>query len=139
MLRALALTSLCACTVVPSTTTRSATPVDAALAAGSSANEIAQGSPDAVVFGWHLELIGETARFYRCDDATTCGMRLIEVPAKDVIATKVVGRARPTGADQTALPETEVLRITVARPLTTSRGGAAYDANRGLVVGGSSR
>ena len=139
MLRALVLVGLCACVVTPDTTPKAATPFDAAFAAGLSAKELAQGSPESAVLGWHLEVTGDRARFYACDDETTCGMRVVELPAKDVIGTKVVGRARPTPPDQPLDSEIDVLRITLTHPITTSRGGATYDESHGLSVGGRTK
>src|SRR5262249_45951764 len=116
-----------------------AAPVDAFLAGGASAVEIANGSPDSAMLGWHLEVAGDKARFYACDNETTCGMRVIELPAKEVKSVKVVGRAEPKRADETPDGETDVLRIVLAHPFNTSRGGAAYDTSHGLTMGGRSK
>lgn len=107
-----------------------------AAAAGLTAHELATGATTKVVFGWQLEVAGGRARFYACEDETTCGMRRVEVPASEITATSVVGRTRtqqPDGQEG----EQDVIRLTLRHPLArTSRAGEVYDENHGLVFGG---
>jgi hypothetical protein len=87
------------------------------------AKELSHGDQEETVYGWHLEVVGETAKYFACTAEDTCTMRAVEVPAKSLVATKVVRR----------LDDVDVLRLTIARDVSTSRGGVSSDA-RGLVV-----
>ena len=116
-----------------------ANPVEAAYAAGMTAAEIAKGPKQETVHGWRFEIVGATARFYACSDVDACSERLVEMPAKSVVAVKHVGRARPVRADGSELEETDVVRLTIAKDVVPSRGGVASDPHRGLVVGGPTK
>lgn len=110
--------------------------VAGAAAAGLTAHELATGATTTVVFGWHLEVAGGHARFYACEDETTCGMHRVELPASEIAAMSVVGRTltqQPDGHDG----EQDIVRLTLRHPLArTSRAGEVYDENHGLVFGG---
>jgi hypothetical protein len=130
--------ALVAC-AAPREGVHSASPVDAAIASGMAADELAKGKPSEVVLGWKLEVIGERARFFACTAEDTCGERVVEVPAKSLVAVKTVGRARPKRDDGSSAPETDVLRLTLANDVSTSRGGVASDPHRGLTFGGAQK
>ena len=112
-----------------------ADPVEAAYAAGMTAAELAKGPKQETVHGWRFEIVGPTARFFACSDVETCSERLVEMPAKSVVAVRHVGRARPVRVDGSELDETDVVRLTIAKEVVPSRGGVATDPHRGLVVG----
>ncbi len=116
-----------------------ATPVDVAYAAAMSAKEIAKGETHETAYAWNLQIVGERARFFACPDEHTCGERIVDVPAKSVVAVKRVGRARPFRADGSELDETDVLRLTLTNDVATSRGGVVADPQRGLTVGGPTK
>ena len=114
-------------------------PVDVAYASAMTAKELAKSEDHETVYGWNLELVGERARFFACSDEHACGERVVDVPAKAVVAVKRVGRAHPSRADGSQLDETDVLRVTLQKDVTTSRGGVASDPQRGLTVGGPAK
>jgi len=114
-------------------------PLEVVHASAIAAGEVAKGNDQETVHGWKLEIVGESARFFACSDVDVCNEQLVELPAKSVVAVKHVGRARPVRADGSALEETDVLRLTLAKDVTTSRGGIAADPHRGLVVGGPTK
>jgi hypothetical protein len=122
--------------VAPREGVHSATPIEAAVASGMAANELARSKPEQFVLGWKLDVIGDRARFFSCTAEDTCGERLVEVPAKALLAVKIVGRARPLLDDGVTADETDVLRFTIANDVTTSRGGVAADPHRGLTISG---
>ena len=70
----------------------SATAVDAAIASGMAVDELANAKGQEVVFGWKLGIVGDRARFFACTAEDACGERLVDVPAKSLLAVKVVGR-----------------------------------------------
>ncbi|MDB4937780.1 MAG: hypothetical protein JWP87_4752 [Labilithrix sp.] len=115
----------------------SATAADAAIASGMAVEELATAKKEQVVLGWKLEVIGDRARFFACSAEDACGERVVEVPAKALLSFKVVGRARPTRDDGTVAEETDVVRVTLAKDTTTSRGGVVADPHRGLTLGGA--
>jgi len=109
-------------------------PVDVAYASAMTADELAKSKKQETAYGWKLEFVGERARFFACTDERTCGERLVDVPARSVVATQRIGRVQPSRADGTALEETDVLRLTLAKDTGTTRGGVASDPQRGLTV-----
>ena len=114
-------------------------PVDVAYASAMTAKELAKSKDHETVYGWKLEVVGERARFFECSGEDVCGERIVDVPARSVVAVKPVARVRPTRADGSELEETDVLRLTLARDVTTSRGGVTSDPQRGLTVGGPAK
>ncbi len=127
--------ALVAC-VAPREGVHSATPLDAAVASGMAVDELAKAKKQDIVYGWKLEIAGERARFFACTAEDVCGDRVVEVPAKSLVAVKVIGRARPTRDDGSTGEETDVLRVTLANDTATSRGGVVADPHRGLTLGG---
>lgn len=109
-----------------------------AAAAGLAAKELATPPAPTTVLGWHLEIAGGRARFYACEDETTCGMHPIELPANEIRAMTVVGRTRPQRTDRAPDDEEkDVLRLTLRHPIArTSRAGEVYDENHGFIFGG---
>ncbi|MBX3208390.1 MAG: hypothetical protein KF764_25315 [Labilithrix sp.] len=126
--------SLLAACAAPNEGVKSGSPVDVAYASALTAKELASTHNPETVYGWKLEIVGERARFFACSDERTCGERVVDVPAKSVVAVARVGRANPSRADGSAFEETDVLRLTLASDVTTSRGGVASDPHRGMVV-----
>ncbi|MBX3261623.1 MAG: hypothetical protein KIS78_22565 [Labilithrix sp.] len=137
MLRALRLlvaVPLLAACAAPSEGVRPGTPMHVAQASAMAAEELARGEKRQTAYGWKLEVAGERARFFACADERTCGERVVDVPAKSVVAVARVGRVNPSRADGSALEETDLLRLTLAEDAPTSRGGAASDPHRGMTV-----
>ncbi len=97
------------------------------------AKEVAHSASERTVFGWQLEVIGDRAKYFACTAVDACSSRAVEVAAKLVVATKAVSRTQPTLADGSLGDEVDVLQLTIARDIETTRGGAASDA-RGLVI-----
>jgi hypothetical protein len=137
--RVVATAGLLACVTTPKAGVHTATPMDAAIGAGMAADEIARSKGEEVIVGWKLTVIGDRARLFQCTSENTCGERPLDLPASSVVAVKVVGRVRPVRDDGSLASETDVLRVTVARGVTTSRGGVAIDPNRGVSVGGAEK
>ena len=125
--------SCAACVTPPVEGARPATPVDAAVAGALSAGEIAHGATKETVYAWHLEVVGDRARYFACSAADACTFRAVEIPARSLAATEVVGRTRPSRGDGAQGDEVDVIRLTVTHDLETKRGGVSADA-RGLVV-----
>ena len=135
----LATADLAACVTAPREGVHTPSPVEGATAAVMAAGELAKDAPDEVVLGWKLVVVGDRARFFQCEAEDVCGERPVEVAAKAVVAVKVVGRTRPKRDDGSLVDESDVLRLTIHRATTTSRGGVASDPNRGLTVGGPTK
>ena len=133
-----ALSGTAAC-VAPREGVHAANPVDVAAASVMTANELAKSKDQETLHGWNLEFVGDRARFFACADEHACGEHVVDVPAKSVVAVKRVGRAHPSRADGSQLDETDVLRVTLQKDVTTSRGGVAADPQRGLTVGGPAK
>ncbi len=108
--------------------------VNAGAGAVMAADELAKSKGEEIVFGTRLSFEGSSARFFQCTSEESCTERRIEVPASAVVAIKKVGRTWPQ-SDRPADEATEILRITLTRGGTTSRGGVAVDSNRGLSMG----
>lgn len=118
--------ALAACGPYPPATAPSS-PSDApfvgGLAAASAAKQIANPPPDTTALAWKLEIAGGRARFHACSDEQTCGTQIVDVAAKEILATKVVAR----------LDDGDVTRLTLAHPLVVSRGGSTgWDPQRGI-------
>ncbi|HVH46133.1 MAG TPA: hypothetical protein VM925_27475 [Labilithrix sp.] len=140
-LRALSLVvavGISAC-VAPREGVHTAGPAEVVAASAMTADELARSKGQETVYGWKLEIVGERARFFSCTTEHVCGERAVDVPVKSVIATKVVGRVRPSRADGSELEETDVHRLTIASDVQTSRGGVVSDPHRGLTVGAPSK
>lgn len=121
--------ALAACAQPPlQPTTSSGSPGEGALAAGAAAvaagKQIASPPPDTTALAWKLVIAGGRARFHTCADEQTCGTQIVEIAASDIVATRAVGR----------VDDADVIRLTLAHPLATSRGGSTADAQRGLYV-----
>lgn len=104
-----------------------------AFAGAMTANQLARGASEKTVFGWQLEIIGERARYFACTAENACTFRPVEVPAKSLVAKRVVNRTHPAREDGTSGEEVDVLQLTLAGEVQTTRGGISSDA-RGLVV-----
>ncbi|MBX3211863.1 MAG: hypothetical protein KF850_07510 [Labilithrix sp.] len=128
-----ALPLLGAC-VAPEEGVRPGTALHVAQASAMTAEELAHAKERRTAYGWKLEIAGESARFFACADERTCGDRVVDLPAKSVVAVARVGRVNPSRADGTTLEETDLLRLTLADDAPTSRGGAASDPHRGMTV-----
>ena len=131
---ALALVSVVACAAPRSETPRPGTSYDVAVAGVRTADELAHQRPNETLYGWHLDVSGGRARYFVCTAIDACTFRRAEVAADALIATETVGRARPTREDGSGTgEEVDVVRLTIAHEVTTTRGGVGADA-RGLVV-----
>ncbi len=97
------------------------------------AKQLARGASETTGYGWHLEIIGERARYFACTAENACTFRTVEIPAKPLVAKRVVNRTHPARADGTTGEEVDVLQLTFAGEVETTRGGVSSDA-RGLVV-----
>jgi hypothetical protein len=133
-----AVSGMAAC-AAPREGVHAANPVDVAYASAMTANELAKTKSQETVYGWNLEIVGDRARFFACPKEHACGERIVDVPAKSVLAVKHIGRAHPSRADGSELEETDVLLLTLAKDVTTSRGGVVADPQRGLTVGGPAK
>lgn len=110
-----------------------ANPAHAVVAGAMTASELSN-RKQSNVYGYGLQVAGDRARFFSCEAIDTCGDRAVEVSVPSLVATSVVGRARPLRADGTLAEETDVLRLTLAEDGATSRGGVAVDPHRGITV-----
>jgi hypothetical protein len=134
MPRWIGLSLVCAaCASPPAERPRAATPYDVAVAGALTANELAHHETEQKVYGWHLEIVGDRARYFACTAEDACTSRPVEISARSLLATKVVNRTRPTREDGSSGDEVDVVLLTLSRDVETTRGGAASDA-RGLVV-----
>ncbi len=121
----------CFACAAPKEGVHDATAVDLATGVGQTARELASAEGKETVLGWNLAFVGDRASFFSCSAEDACDRHRIEVASKAVLAVKVIARTRPAGVDS----ETDVLRLTLARDVTTSRGGIATDPTRGVVTG----
>jgi hypothetical protein len=124
---------LSACIVPRQEAPRQATAYDAAVAGAMTANEVARGAHEENVLAWHLEIIGDEARYFACTAMDACTQRQVRVPARSLAATKIVGRTSPAHEDGSLGDEVDVVQLTFRHDLETTRGGIRSDA-RGLVV-----
>ncbi len=134
----MAVSGIAAC-AAPSEGVQPGSPADVAVASAMTAKEIAKNDAQDTVYGWNFEIVGERARFFACTDEHACNERSVDVPAKSVVAVKHVGRTRPLRADGSELDEADVLRLTLAKGVATSRGGITSDPQHGLTVGGPTK
>jgi hypothetical protein len=132
-MRYLVLLACAACVIPREERPRSATAVDAVAAGALTAKELAEGAPEESVLAWHLVVAGDRASYRACTEPGACTYRAVDVPAAALVATETVGRARPQREDGVSGDEVDVLRLTLRREKSTTRGGASTDP-RGLVV-----
>ncbi|HVJ90497.1 MAG TPA: hypothetical protein VM580_11895 [Labilithrix sp.] len=126
--------SICmACFVPPAERPRPASALDAVAAGAVAAGELARGAKKETAFGWHLEIVGDRAKYFACTSEDGCTFRRVEIPAASLLATELVNRTRPVRDDGTVEAEVDVLRLTITHDVTTKRGGVTTDS-RGLVV-----
>lgn len=126
--------SVLGCIVAPQPGVRSGTVVEPIVAGGMSAAELAHAKREDVVLGWGLTVTGTRARFFACESESVCGARVVEMPAEALLGVKLVGRAQPVLEDGTSAEATDIAQLTIARDVRTSRGGAAEDPHRGLIL-----
>lgn len=131
-----AFTILSACTPMlgDRTVVRPASGYEPVFAAYQTGRELQKQKSTQQVFGWQLEVGAGRARYFSCASAESCGSRPVDIAASSVLAVKTIGRAAPTLDDGSTGSETEVYELTLKVDEAVTRGGAAYDSNRGLMV-----
>jgi hypothetical protein len=133
VMRYLWLLALTACVVPRAERPRSANAFDAVAAGALTAKELADGTPEEKVLAWNLLVVGDRATYRVCSEPDACTYRAVDVPAAALVATETIGRARPTRDDGRAGDEVDVVRLTLRREKSTTRGGAGSDP-RGIVI-----
>jgi hypothetical protein len=128
-----AITIACAaCAPTPQEGVHAASPADAVVAGAMVAAQ-PPGETTETVYGWHLEVVGDQAKYFACSAVDACSFRAVQVNASSLVATKVVSRAVPVRDDGTSAEEVDVVRLTISHERPTKRGGVSSDP-RGLVV-----